>query len=73
MQVRARDGRTYDVNLEPPTGSHEVRLEGTLMGVFLLLPTETKVTVESAPMTEALLVDIADRFVSMGGVAMYPR
>ena len=70
MKIKARDGKTYDVDTAPPGGSHEVRLDGALVGAFILEPEETKVTVHSKKATEALLVDIADRFVDKGGGPM---
>jgi hypothetical protein len=70
MKIKARDGKTYDVGTAPPGGSHEVRLDGALVGGFVLEPDETVVTVKSKLVTEALLVDIADRFVAQGGGPM---
>jgi hypothetical protein len=70
MKIKARDGKTYDVDTAPPGGSHEVRLNGTVVGAFVLEPDETVVTVKSKLATEALLVDIADRFVAKGGGPM---
>ena len=70
IQIKARDGKTYNVSTAPPGGKHEVDLGGTVVGSFVLLPTETKVTVKSKLMTEILLVDIADRFVAKGGAPM---
>ncbi|MFO0758722.1 MAG: hypothetical protein U0359_19675 [Byssovorax sp.] len=70
MKVKARDGKVYDVGSAPPGGRHEVRLGGDLMGAFILEETETKVEVSSKKATEALLVDIADRFVAQGGAPM---
>ena len=70
MLIRARDGKTYDVSTAPPGGQHEVKLDGELVGSFVLLETETKVTVKSKKITETLLVDIADRFVDKGGAPM---
>jgi hypothetical protein len=70
MRIKARDGKTYEVSTAPPGGSHEVRLDGAVMGAFVLEPTETVVTVKSKAANEALLVDIADRFVSAGGGPM---
>jgi len=70
MKVKARDGKVYDVSTAPPGGSHEVALNGAVVGSFVLLETETKVTVKGKPATEALLVDIADRFVAQGGAPM---
>ncbi len=70
MKVKARDGKVYDVSTAPPGGTHEVRLGGALLGTFVLEPTETKVAVKAKPMTETLLVDIADRFVAQGGAPM---
>jgi hypothetical protein len=70
MKVKARDGKTYDVDSAPPGGSHEVRLDGAAIGSFVLDGDETRVTVKSKQATEALLRDIADRFVDMGGAPM---
>jgi hypothetical protein len=70
MKIKARDGKTYDVGTAPPGGSHEVRLDGALVGAFVLEPDETVVAVKSKLVTEALLVDIADRFVAQGGGPM---
>ena len=70
MKIKARDGKTYDVDTAPPGGSHQVRLDGALVGAFILEPEETKVTVHDKKATEALLVDIADRFVAKGGGPM---
>jgi len=70
MKIKARDGKTYDVDTAPPGGSHEVRLEGVVVGAFVLEPEETVVTVKSKQVTETLLVDIADRFVAKGGGPM---
>jgi hypothetical protein len=70
MKVKARDGKTYDVQTAPPGGSHEVQLGGAVVGSFVLLPRETKVSVKSKTVTETLLVDIADRFVAQGGAPM---
>jgi hypothetical protein len=70
IQVKARDGNTYNVSTAPPGGSHEVDLGGTVVGSFVLLPKETKVKVKSKLVTETLLVDIADRFVAKGGAPM---
>lgn len=70
IQVKARDGKVYDVSKAPPGGAHEVKLGGVLLGTFTLLPQETKVSVKSKTMTEILLVDIADRFVAAGGAPM---
>lgn len=70
MKVKARDGKTYDVTNAPPNGEHEVYLDKKLLGTFVLLPAETKVSVRSNAMTEILLVDIADRFVAQGGAPM---
>ena len=70
MKVKARDGKTYEVTNAPPNGEHEVYFDKNLVGTFVLLPAETKVSVRSNSMTEILLVDIADRFVAQGGGPM---
>ena len=70
MKVKARDGKVYDVGSAPPGGRHEVRLEGALMGSFVLEETETKVEVKDPRANATLLVDIADRFVAQGGAPM---
>jgi hypothetical protein len=70
VKIKARDGRTYDVGEAPPGGRHEVRLDGKLVGAFVLLEDETKVDVVAAPATDVLLVDVADRFVAAGGGPM---
>jgi hypothetical protein len=70
MKIKARDGKTYDVETAPPGGSHEVRLDGKVVGAFVLEPEETVVTVKGKAVDEALLVDIADRFVAKGGGPM---
>ncbi|AUX42872.1 hypothetical protein SOCE26_043070 [Sorangium cellulosum] len=70
MKIKARDGKIYEVTTAPPGGSHEVRLDGKVIGSFVLLPDETQVTVKSKPATDTLLVDIADRFVAEGGAPM---
>ena len=70
MKVKARDGKTYEVQSAPPGGSHEVQLDGAVVGSFVLLPTETRVHVKTKAVTEILLVDIADRFVAQGGAPM---
>lgn len=70
MKVKARNGKVYEVASAPPAGSHAVHLDGTLVGSFVLLDQETRVTVKSTLVNEALLVDIADRFVDMGGGPM---
>lgn len=70
MKIKARDGKVYEVASAPPGGSHEVRLDGAVIGSFVLLPDETRVTVKGKLATEELLVDIADRFVDAGGAPM---
>jgi hypothetical protein len=70
MKVKARDGKVYEVSTAPPGGTHEVSLDGAVLGTFVLEPRETVVHVKSKPMTEKLLVDIADRFVAQGGAPM---
>ncbi|WP_050431711.1 hypothetical protein [Chondromyces crocatus] len=70
MQIKARDGKVYDVSSAPPGGTHEVRLGGSVVGTFVLLPRETQVEVKSKQVDETLLVDIADRFVDAGGAPM---
>jgi hypothetical protein len=70
LKVKARDGKVYEVSAAPPGGRHEVRHDGALVGSFVLLPDETRVTVEKKGVTETLLVDIADRFVAQGGAPM---
>jgi hypothetical protein len=70
IKIKARDGKTYEVDTAPPGGSHEVRLDGAVVGSFVLEPEETKVTVTNKKVTETLLVDIADRFVAKGGGPM---
>jgi len=56
MKVKARDGKVYEVTNAPPGGSHEVRLDGTVVGSFVLEPKETVVTVKHKSATETLLV-----------------
>lgn len=70
LQIKARDGKVYEVSPAPPGGSHEVTLNGIAMGSFVLLPQETKVRAKNKAMTDILLVDIADRFVAAGGAPM---
>ena len=70
MKVKARDGKVYDVGSAPPGGRHEVRLDGSVMGSFVLEETETKVEVKDPRANATLLVDIADRFVAQGGAPM---
>lgn len=70
MQVKARDGKVYEVSTAAPGGEHEVRLDGKVVGSFVLLEDETKVNPKARGMTEILLVDIADRFVAKGGAPM---
>jgi protein phosphatase len=70
MKIKARDGKTYDVDTAPPGGSHEVRLDGAAIGSFVLEPDETVVSVKKKGVPESLLVDIADRFVAKGGGPM---
>jgi hypothetical protein len=70
MKVKARDGKVYEVGTAPPGGTHEVSRDGGVVGTFVLEPRETVVNVKSKLVTEALLVDIADRFVAQGGGPM---
>jgi hypothetical protein len=70
IKVKARDGKFYDVSTAGPGGTHEVKHDGSVVGSFVLLPRETKVTVKSKAVNETLLVDIADRFVAQGGGPM---
>jgi hypothetical protein len=70
MKIKARDGKVYDVEAAPPGGSHQVSLDGVPIGAFVLEPEETVVTVKHKNASEALLVDIADRFVAKGGGPM---
>lgn len=70
MKVKARDGKVYDVSTAPPGGTHEVELDGVGVGSFVLLPSETKLNVKNKGVSEALLNDIADRFVAQGGAPM---
>jgi hypothetical protein len=70
MKIKARDGKVYDVETAPVGGTHNVFLEGHLVGTFVLEPEETVVTVKDKRANEALLVDIADRFVDKGGGPM---
>jgi hypothetical protein len=70
MKIKARDGKSYDVTSAPPGGTHEVSLDGVVVGTFVLLPTETRVKVKDKKANEMLLVDIADRFVAEGGAPM---
>lgn len=71
MQVKARDGKVYEVGTAPPGGTHEVRLGAIVIGSFILEPEETRVSIRSkAHANEKLLVDIADRFVAQGGSPM---
>jgi hypothetical protein len=70
MKIKARDGKTYEVGTAAPGAKHEVHLDGALVGTFILEPEETVVDVKSKAANEALLVDIADRFVSKGGGPM---
>jgi hypothetical protein len=66
VRVKARDGKIYDVGAAPPLGRHTVSLDGKPIGAFVLEPRETRVF-PAAGVGEALLVDIADRFVAQGG------
>jgi hypothetical protein len=70
MRIKARDGKTYEVGTAAPGGTHDVRLDGAVVGSFVLEPQETVVHVKSKAANEALLVDIADRFVAQGGGPM---
>jgi hypothetical protein len=70
MKVKARDGKVYEVTSAPPGGSHEVSLDGVVIGSFVLEADETRATVTSKKATAALLVDIADRFAAQGGGPM---
>ena len=70
MKIKARDGKVYEVGTAAPGGRHDVRLEGAVVGTFVLEETETVVEVKDARANEALLVDIADRFVAQGGAPM---
>ncbi|EYF04636.1 hypothetical protein [Chondromyces apiculatus] len=71
MQIKARDGKVYEVSTAPPGGTHEVRRDGVVVGTFVLKPRETDVTVKDKKQAdETLLVDIADRFVDAGGGPM---
>lgn len=70
MKVKARDGKVYEVGAAPPGGRHEVRQDGSVVGAFVLEADETRVTVLNKGVDEALLVDIADRFVAQGGAPM---
>ncbi len=70
MKVKARDGKVYEVTSAPPGGRHEVLLGNEVIGSFILEETETKVEAESKKTSDALLVDIADRFVAQGGAPM---
>ncbi len=70
MQIKARDGKVYEVSTAAPGKAHEVRLDDELVGTFVLEPEETVVSVKSKRATETLLVDIADRFVAKGGSPM---
>ncbi len=53
-KVKARDGKFYEVSTAPPGGAHEVKQDGSVVGSFVLLPKETKVTVKSKAVTEIL-------------------
>jgi hypothetical protein len=70
MQVKAKDGKTYDVSKAAPGSAHEVRLGDVVIGSFVLLADETRVTVGKPPGSERLLTEIADRFVAQGGAPM---
>jgi hypothetical protein len=70
MKVKAGNGKVYEVGSAAPGGSHEVHIDGAVIGSFVLEEDRTVVTVKSKEATEALLQDIADRFVDQGGAPM---
>ncbi|MEZ4298477.1 MAG: hypothetical protein R3B70_26230 [Polyangiaceae bacterium] len=70
MKVRARDGKTYEVTSAPPGGEHEVYFKKPSWAHSPFSPPRQRSVSAATPMTEILLVDIADRFVAQGGAPM---
>jgi hypothetical protein len=70
FKIKARDGNTYDVKTAAPGEAHEVRRDGTVVGSFVLKPEETVISLVGTLADEALIDDIAERFVGLGGVPM---
>ena len=68
--------RNFNINFGPQhPAAHGVlrlvlELDGEVVGTFVLEPRETIVNVRTKQVTEALLLDIADRFVAQGGASM---
>ena len=70
MQVKAKNGKTYDVSTAPPGGEHLVKLAGAVVGSFVLDGEATRVTKTTPDADERLLREIADTFVDLGGSPM---
>ena len=67
MKVKVK-GKTYDVSTAPPGGSHEVSLDASKVGSFIIEPREIKLS--PSTITEKLLLEIAEAFIDKGGAPM---
>jgi hypothetical protein len=68
MKVQVK-GKTYEVSTAGPGGSHHVDLDGARLGSFIIEPREIKLA-PTGSMTDRLLLEIAERFIDLGGAPM---
>jgi hypothetical protein len=67
MKVKVK-GKTYEVSTAPPGGSHQVALDGTGVGSFVIEPREIKLSAKG--ISDKLLLEIAEAFIDLGGAPM---
>ena len=68
MKVQVK-GKTYLVSTAAPGGSHQVELDGDKLGSFIIEPREIKLSPAGA-MNDRLLLEIAEKFIDLGGAPM---
>ena len=68
MKVTVK-GKTYEVSTAAPGGRHAVELEGKSAGSFIIEPREIKLSPGGA-VSEKLLLEIAEKFIDIGGGPM---
>ncbi len=68
MKVTVKE-KTYEVSTAAPGGQHKVEHEGKSAGSFIIEPREIKLHPDGG-VSEKLLLEIAERFIDLGGAPM---
>lgn len=70
MNIKASDGKSYDVAPTADDSTYNVLLAGEVVASFVIDEEHTRVTLRGDKTTKRVVVEVADEFIDQGGGPM---